>query len=60
MKSTKGRSLKGIGENRHYIGTGRIQINFMQLGIVIEADFLIIGENVPSLLSMRDMVKNGL
>lgn len=41
-------------------GTVRLQIPFKKLGLEIEADFLIIKESVPTLQSMKDMLKNGI
>lgn len=34
-----------------------IQIPFDKLGLGIDVDFLFIGDDVPSLLSIRDMYK---
>lgn len=52
--------LRGIGGRRIPIGTERIQIPFDKLRIIIDVDFLILQEDVPSLLSMRDMIENQL
>lgn len=49
-----------IGGRRTAIGPALIQIPFVSLGIIIDVDFLIFSEPVPSLLSMKDMVLNGL
>lgn len=40
------------------IGTGRIQIPFTAFILIDDVDFLILIKNVPTLLSMRDMVVN--
>lgn len=37
-----------------------IQVPFKGLGLIIDAEFTITGENIQTLLSMRDMVINGL
>lgn len=37
-----------------------IQIPFNVLGLIINVDFMLIKDDIPTLLSMRDMLKNGL
>lgn len=42
------------------IGTARIQIPFSALRMIIDVEFEIIDEDVTSLLTIRDMIDNGL
>lgn len=48
------RAIRGIGGRRQAIVTVRIQIPFSDLGIIIDVDFVIIVENVPTMLSMKE------
>lgn len=47
--------VRGIGGRRKAKGTAMIQIPFPKIGIVIDVELLIIDEDVPSLLCMKDM-----
>lgn len=49
-----------IGVRNHAMGTANIQIHFKGLRKIIDVDFLLLDDAIPSLLLMRDMVKNGL
>lgn len=60
MKPSTNRSIRGIGGTQKACGTARIQLPFEQLGIIIDVDSLIIEENIPYPLSMKDMLLNGL
>lgn len=60
MRQCKGITIRGIGRKQHATITGRIQIRFTFLPIISTVDVLIIKERVPWLLSMRDMIHNGL
>lgn len=60
MKPAPDRKIRGIGGRRKANGLARIQISFTDLGAVMEVDFLIITEDIPSLLSLRDMYRNGM
>lgn len=42
------------------MGIPKIQVPFNELRVIIDVDFWIIEERVPTLLSMRDMIHNGL
>lgn len=56
----EGREVNGIGGKSVAIGATIIEVPFRDLGIVIDVRFLIISSDVPTLLSMRDMVDNKL
>lgn len=60
MRPAPDRTIRGIGGRRKAAGMEMIQIPFSDLGLVIDVDFVIINEEVPSLLSMKDMYTNGL
>lgn len=42
------------------MGTALIQIPFKDLRLVVDVELLLIAHEIPSLISMRDMVRNGL
>lgn len=52
--------LRGIGGKRMSMCTEKIQVPFTVLRIIIDVDLLILSEDVPALLSMKDMVLNRL
>lgn len=52
--------LHGIGGKRVPIGTARILIPLAELRVIEDVQFLIPADNVPSLLSVRDMIFNNL
>lgn len=61
MGSSNGREVKGIRGIKRSIGIILIQIPFVDLNLQIDVEFLLLDDpNVPSLLSMRDMARNGL
>lgn len=60
MKPASDRTIRGIGGRRKAVGMDRIQIPFSDLGTVIDVDFLIIMEAIPSLISMKDISTNGM
>lgn len=53
-------NLRGIGGQQRVIGEATIQIPFNKLGLVIDVDFAIINSDIPTLLSNKDMIDNGL
>lgn len=52
--------MKGFWGRQTSIGTLFTPIPFTKLNLIIEVDFLIIADDVPSLLSKKDMLSNGL
>lgn len=38
----------------------RVQITFKELDMLTDVEFLILNEDIPTLLSMKYMVKNGM
>ncbi len=54
------KSISGIGGNSKAVGTAMIPIPFTDLNLVIDVEFTIMKDNVPTLLSMKDMKDNGL
>lgn len=55
-----GASVQGIRGRRTSIGTALIRIPFCNLNLAIDVDFLVIPDNLPSILCMKDMVDNRL
>lgn len=60
LKSTLGLEIRGIGCTQHAIGSAIVTIPFVNLDFVIEVVFLIVDTTEPTLLSLRDMIENGL
>lgn len=60
MKPAPDRTVRGIGGRRKATVLTSIQIPVVDLGAVMDVEFLIIGEDVPSLLSLTDMYQNGM
>lgn len=56
----EGRSIRVIGGRKTSIGTAVIQIPFKSFCLVIDFDFLLVADQVPKLLIMRRMIRNGL
>lgn len=54
------RQFTGIGGIRKPIGFVKIQIPFSGLDLVIDVYFLVLKEKAPTLLSMPDIIMNGL
>lgn len=54
------RNLNGIGGRSKSIGTATIPVPFSDLNLVIDVRFQIVTDDVPTLLSMKDMMDNGL
>lgn len=52
--------MSGIGGRQEFLGMVVIQIPFKDHHLVIDVNFMIIKDNFPTLLSMRDMVTKGL
>lgn len=50
----------GIGGIKRVVGSSPIQVPFPAMGVEIEVDVILIYGKVPSLLSMKSMVENGL
>lgn len=58
LRPTETKVVIGIGGRRKAIGGFRIQIPFMGLCLVIEVNFLVVAEAIPTLLYTKDMVDN--
>ena len=54
------KSVSGTGGKNNSIGVARIPIPLRDLNLVINVRFQIMGDDVPSLLSMKDMKDNGI
>lgn len=57
---TIARRLMGIGGRSCSIGTAREPVPFKDLNLVIDVNLQIVPDNVPTLLSNKDMYDNGL
>ena len=57
---SENKGLNGIGGKSVAIGSAKIPIPFIELGIVIDVRFRIMRDRCPSLLSLKDMISNGL
>lgn len=55
-----GRAVKGIGELKISKGSATLQIPFKNLGIIIEGTFMLLEEDITSLLSMREIVSHSM
>lgn len=53
-------SIVGIGGSTAVIGTAIVPIPFADLNIIIDVKFKILRDNCPTLLSLKDMIENGL
>lgn len=60
IKESNGETVGGIGGSQSAVGMAMIQIPFRDLELIIDVWFTVINQDVPTLLSMRDMVTNGL
>lgn len=60
IRSEKGRGVVGLGGFQSGIGRVRIQIPFPALRLVIDVDFLVVRQDIPALLSVKDMIDNGI
>jgi len=59
--STHGaKTLRGIGGKSAALGSAWIPIPFTKLKLIVDVNFQIVNDNVPTLLCMKDMVQNGL
>lgn len=60
IDKSKRSTLLGIGGSSSTIGTATIPVPFKNLQLTIDVDFKIVRDNVPTLLSNKDMIVNGL
>lgn len=60
MKPTLEKNVRRSGGTKRSVGTVRLKIPLRKLNIITDVDLFLLSENVPSLLSMKDMVENGL
>lgn len=51
--------VKGIGGKANSIGWVTIRVSFKHLDVIIDVYFLFISEDIPTLLSRKDLVDNG-
>lgn len=54
------KTILGIGGKEKGVGLIKIQILFTGLGIIIDFEFLLVSSAIPSIVSMKDMLDNGL
>lgn len=60
MRTAPDRTVRVIGGKRKANRISMFQIPFTDLREVMDVDFLIINEDILSLLSLRDIYKNGM
>lgn len=60
VNRTEKRTIRGLNSKNPAIGTAVITIPFSELDIWLDVKFRIMEFDCPSLLSMKDMVDNGL
>lgn len=60
MRPALDRTIRGIGGRRMVVCLDIIKMPFTGLGAVMDVEFFFISEEIPFLLSMRDMYKNGM
>lgn len=60
INRTEKKTICGLNSNNPAIGTATMAIPFYDLDLWIDVEFGIMEFDCPSLLSMRDMVNNGL
>lgn len=58
IKRAHGRTVRGICGRQAPQGMVNIQITFRNFRLIIDVEFLVLGFNVPMLLSMQDIIKN--
>lgn len=52
--------IKGIGVKAASIGNVLIQVPIKYVDVFIDVLFMVLGEDIPALLSMKDMRNNGI
>lgn len=52
--------MKRIGLRQNVIGTAFIQITLKELDLLTDVDFMVIKDDMPYVLSMREMVTDRL
>lgn len=60
MKPTANRSISRAGGRNKPVGAVVMQVPFKELKIVIFVTIIVLKEDIPGLLSMKDMIDNGL
>ena len=60
IRTTARKPIRGIGGRKLTIGSATIPVPFSAIGVTITVEFQIIGEDVPSLLSLADIKRNML
>lgn len=56
----KGRRVPGIGGEQTPSGSAKIQIPFKNLHIIVDVHFLILSNDIPTLMSMKELIQNDL
>lgn len=59
-KKASNKYVIGIGGNLKIIGNPSIQVEFQYLKLITDVDIILISEDIPSLLYMRNMTENDL
>lgn len=60
IKPPNNRAIAGIGRTRKAVGLVVIHVPFKDLDLVIDDAFRFIKEDIPTILSMKDMMQNSL
>lgn len=60
VRPAKGRNVSGIGGGVEGIGLVNIDIPFTELLLIIHIEFLLVDQDVPTLMSMKDMKESGI
>lgn len=54
------KDVKGIGGKSKALGEVTIQVPFTNLNLILDIEFSILADDMPSLLCNRDLIENGL
>lgn len=57
VRPPSGQAVKGIGGREASIGTALIQTPFKDIKLVLDVDLILLSDDIPTLLWMRNMVK---
>lgn len=60
MKLSISKDTKGIGALRRKVKYAEIQIILVKKGLLIDVEFTILDEDIPSIFSMKYMMQNGI
>lgn len=60
IRQAEARAIKEIGGRQLALGAAKVQILLPRLGMVADVEVLIIEQDIPTFLSMKDMLDHGL